>query len=113
MDMNALDRLVKDRIYAGENRQLQQHAVALSSPFGIERAIFDMLRGWLHYVDEYRRDTESGIGEDRVLGPEWRDLGRALYGLLNGPTGRLDCGTLYRVIDETLKAEGFEHGLNG
>lgn len=54
------------------------------------------------------REPAGGIGEDYVLGPEWATIGRALLALLNGETGRLDCGTLDGIIRDTLRAEGTE-----
>jgi hypothetical protein len=72
-----------------------------------EQAIVSMLRGWLDYARAHRARFESGIGEDGVLGPEWAALGAAIRGLLNGETGRLDCGTLDTILCDTLTAEGF------
>jgi len=66
-----------------------------------------MLRGWLTYADRHQARYHSGIGADGVLGDEWAALGHAILGLLNGETGRLDCGTLDALIRGTLVAEGF------
>jgi hypothetical protein len=41
------------------------------------------------------------------MGPEWFALGKAIHGLLDGETGRLDCGTLSTIIHDTAAAEGF------
>lgn len=80
--------------------------MSLGRPF--ESAIVHMLEAWARYADDHRARYESPIGEDYVLGPEWRDIGLGIRGLLNGETGRLDCGTLDGFILDTLKAEGIE-----
>ncbi len=46
--------------------------------------------------------------DDGVLGDEWAKIGGALRGLLNGETGRFDCGTLDRLFCETLRSEGLD-----
>ena len=51
---------------------------------------------------------ESAIGEDYVLGPQWQAIGEGLRGLLNGETGRLDCGTLDGFILATLDENGID-----
>lgn len=63
---------------------------------------------YISAVSDHRARYESPIGDDGVLGPEWRDIGLGIRGLLNGETGRLDCGTLDAFILDTLKAEGIE-----
>lgn len=73
-----------------------------------ENALVSMLRGWAAYADAARAKFDSGIGEDYVLGPEWETIGKGMLGLLNGPTGRLDCGTVDSFIRNSLHAEGFK-----
>lgn len=86
-----------------------QHSIAMACPReGHESAMVKMLTGWLEYQSAHAERFESGVGDDYVLGPEWEAIGKALRGLLNGETGRLDCGTLDGVILDGLKAEGFE-----
>jgi hypothetical protein len=57
---------------------------------------------------DWPKGFESLIGEDYVLGPEWTQIGTAIRGLLNGETGRLDCGTLDGFILETMRENGVE-----
>lgn len=52
------------------------------------------------YAALYERRFEQPIGDDYVLGPHVRDIYAAVIGLLNGPTGRLDCGTVDRLVRE-------------
>lgn len=80
---------------------------AVNYPRGVEKPFIGMLTAWLEYADTHASNNESGIGEDYVLGPEWETIGRSLLSLLNGSTGRLDCGTLDGLIRSTLVAEGF------
>jgi hypothetical protein len=81
------------------------HGTSREAPH--ERAVMLMLRGWLAYADAHRVQFESGIGEDYVLGPEWERIGAGLLDLLNGPCGRLDCGTVDGLIRDALMAENF------
>lgn len=72
----------------------------------MECAIVSMLDAWALYADAHRARYESGIGEDGVIGAEWRAMGLAIRGLLNGDCGRLDCGTIDGFICNTLAEEG-------
>jgi hypothetical protein len=72
-----------------------------------ETSLVHMLTAWAVYAESHKIRYESPIGEDFVLGTEWRQIGLSLRGLLNGETGRLDCGTLDSFILDTLKENGF------
>ena len=84
-----------------------RHVEALYNPKGFERAIVTMLQGWANYADEVRAKYAIVVGDDSVLGPEWKRAGLAIHALLNGECGRLDCGTLSTFIYATLTSEGF------
>src|SRR5689334_8351849 len=71
-----------------------------------EDSIARLLQAWARYADAHKGMYGSPIGEDGVLGDEWRTIGLALRGLLNGELGRLDGGTLDAFILDTLRAEG-------
>lgn len=85
----------------------EQHLAALQTPrVGFEAALVAMLEGWLLYADAH---AESGeIGTDAVLGGHWEAIGVGLRGLLNGETGRLDCGLVDGLVGEALHAQGCE-----
>lgn len=86
-----------------------RHDAAMLAPRpGFEAAIVGMLNGWHLYAGTHQFRFESPIGDDGVLGPEWQAIGQALLGLLNGNTGRLDCGTLDAFIRDTLTLAGAE-----
>lgn len=90
-----------------------RHRNAWHSPFGSpERPVRDMIVGWLMYADQHRERFGSTIGEDGVLGADWAAIGSGLLGLLNGETGRFDCGTLDAIIGNALEAEGFDRQGN-
>jgi hypothetical protein len=79
----------------------------IRKPF--ETALVEMLKGWQKYALDHKERYDRGtIGEDGILGPEWEAIGDALRGLLNGETGRLDCGTLDGFILDTMKENGIE-----
>src|SRR3990167_5950262 len=84
-----------------------RHLSAIRNPNKSEAGIVGMLRAWLEYADQHKARFESGIGEDRFLGPEWATMGKSLRTLLNDELGRLDGGTLDSIICEALTAEGF------
>jgi len=73
---------------------LWRHREAMEAPVGAEIPIALLWRGIVEYARRHERRFESPIGEDYVLGPHWLDMCRAFRGLLDGETGRLDCGTL-------------------
>jgi hypothetical protein len=87
---------------------LRNHAIAMSHPRpGFESAIVGMLNAWAAYEQAHTKNHEHTIGDDHVLGPAWESLGQAIRALLNGETGRLDCGTIDGIICSRLKANGF------
>ena len=74
---------------------LARHHEALQNPRRIERAIVALRAGLLEYGLQYGETFEGcEVGGDGVLGEAWLDMARGYLALLNGPTGRLDCGTL-------------------
>jgi hypothetical protein len=85
-----------------------RHLQAVCSPRGFERPLVRMVEQWLRYADAHQKEHESPIGEDFVLGQYWEDIGDALRGLLNGQSGRLDCGTLDAVILDSMQAVGID-----
>ncbi len=88
----------------GRNAWGLAHVCAMRQPVGgAERAIGHLLRGLVAYVDGYKEEFDSHVGSDYVLGEHVKDVALSIIGLLNGPTGRLDCGTVDREIRELCK----------
>ena len=85
-----------------------RHLQAVHSPRGFERPIVRMIEQWLRYADTHQKEYESRIGEDYVIGRYWEEMGDSLRGLLNGQTGRLDCGTLDSVILGAMEDVGID-----
>lgn len=52
------------------------------------------------------KDYGVSIADDYVLGPAWAEIGKSLRTLLNGDCGRLDCGTIDRIVTEEFVANG-------
>lgn len=71
-------------------------------------ALVQGLRAWENYAAAHRKEFDSLIGEDYVLGPMWKDWGLGMRGLLNGLTGNLDCGTVDAFILDTLAENGID-----
>lgn len=91
---------------------LQEHRQAVArTRAGFESAVMELLRALAEYADAHRDRYESEVGEDGVLGDHFEEIARGLLGLLNGETGRLDCGTLdgaIRKLCKAAKVEGIE-----
>lgn len=90
-----------------------RHNAAVSSAIHganvpLESPLARMLESWAEYAKGHKARFESTIGEDYVLGPQWQAIGEGIRGLLNGETGRLDCGTLDGFILDTLSENGID-----
>jgi hypothetical protein len=106
-----IERSTRKAERAGGNGWGERHARAMrnvGSQEGQEQGVVQMLRGWADYADAHFHRFESPIGEDYVLGPAWLDIGKGIRSLLNGETGRLDCGTIDGLILEIAEHNGFE-----
>jgi hypothetical protein len=91
---------------------LTLHHKAVQDPRGIERAIVSLRAALLEYGLQYGEHFEGcEVGGDGVLGVAWFDIARGYLELLNGPTGRLDCGTLDGEMRRLAKRFGFEEEL--
>lgn len=82
----------------------------LARPGGnaFEGAIVGMLHAWLLYAEAHQNDYSASIGDDGVLGDEWESMGFAIIGLLNGNTGRLDCGTIDSIVRQAMQRAGLK-----
>ncbi len=75
------------------------------NPF--ERSLTGLIRSWLAYAEDHTSRYEDLISEDFVLGPVWLEMGRNILALLNGETGRLDCGAIHRAVAWSMEQQGF------
>lgn len=88
---------------------LVHHHQAIQKPRGIELALVSMRSGLLAYGLQHSEQFEGcELGGDSVLGAAWLQMARGYIALLNGPTGRLDCGTLDGEVRDWAKRFGFE-----
>ncbi len=88
---------------------LARHHVALQNPRGIESAIVSFRSGLLEYGLQHAVEFQGcQLGGDSFLGAAWLSMARGYLALLNGPTGRLDCGTLDGEVRRWAKGFGFE-----
>lgn len=60
------------------------------------------------YADAYERHFDAKIGSDGVSGDAWLDILKGIRALLNGETGRLDCGTVDGLLFDMAHYVGFE-----
>lgn len=84
------------------------HRLAMTMPIGFETAIVQLIHGAAKYADEHYQRHESLIGEDGILGPAWLDILKGIRTLLNGETGRLDCGTIDGLLLDMAANCGFK-----
>jgi len=91
-----------------QQEYLVRHHKAIQSPRGIECAVVALRAGLLQYGLEYAESFEGcQLGGDAVLGDAWLEMARGYLALLNGPTGRLDCGTLDGEVRGWAERFGF------
>lgn len=91
----------------------ERHNTAIGAPQigtlrGSERPIVALFYALDDYACQHNRRYDSLIGDDSFLGPAWTSALRGLRTLLNGETGRLDCGTL----DAAILQLAFDHGVS-
>lgn len=85
-----------------------RHNDALVSPKGFERDLIAMMHALDNYAYQHKIRYESAIGEDYMIGDAWTNIAKGLLMLLNGETGRLDCGT----CDAFIRNMATEHGID-
>ena len=86
-----------------------RHNQAVENPQGAERGIVAMVIGARDYLAGYQTQFDDlTLAEDSVLGDAWKEIVEGTLTLLNGPVGRLDCGTLDGYLRGLLKLAGFE-----
>ena len=89
------------------NRWSDRHLCAVQRPGSLfEQALVDRLRGWLLYADAHQTIYRSNIGDEDVLRYCWVQIGEGLRGVLTGDHGRLDGGTVHRLLCQTLTEAG-------
>lgn len=71
-----------------------------------------MVTALADYADMHCKLYGSPIGEDGVIGKEWKRALLAIRGLLNGEANALDCGTVDSLIIAMLTEEGFKEGVD-
>lgn len=79
---------------------------------GFERALQGFIMALGDYADAHRARYGTPIAQDYVLGEYWRDIARSVLGLLDGESGRFDCGTLDSSVRDLGKEAGFEADAN-
>ena len=105
--IDAANAKVADKHFR-DNAWGKGHIRAWTTPQGAESGIVDMIVAWAVYADRHRARYESLIGDDGVLGPAWANIGESLIVMLNGELGRLDAGTLWGLLDDIMRSQGWE-----
>lgn len=80
----------------------------MRSEYKCRRAIVAMYQALKLYAEGYHQALpENTLGEDYVIGDDWIAAVKALDGLLNGPTGSLNCAQLDTALRDLAEANGF------
>jgi len=85
-----------------------RHVATWNSPLSAEVGIVHLIEGAATYADVHRERYESKVGDDGILGPAWEAIVRSCLTMLNGELGRLDGGTLDKLLRDMLREEGIE-----
>jgi hypothetical protein len=103
-----------DKVRARENdpangHWARQHDKAWAVPMhDQEGAIVHLVTALADYADYHQERFESTVGDDGFLGPAWLGILKGTRTLLNGETGRLDCGTVDSMLVRMAQAAGYE-----
>lgn len=87
----------------------ERHLEAMRNPRpGFERSVVFLLRSLAEYAEAHAKRYEAPVSEDHYIGPEWRAIVVAAKRLLDGETGRLDCGEMIRQFSALESGFGDE-----
>jgi hypothetical protein len=89
------------------NNWAARHNKAVSHPTKTEKGIVGACYALEAMADAHAERYATVIAEDGVLGDCWLKILHGVRGMLNGETGRLDCGT----IDGWLVRLALDHGF--
>ena len=85
---------------------VDRHEQAMRIPMrGHEGAIVSLFEGLEKYAKAHEARYGSPISEDYFLGPAHASIAEGIRTLLNGETGRFDCGTLDARLTPFLAEE--------
>ncbi len=87
----------------GDKSWATRHNAALGAPRGFEIAVVYMLRGLHSYRVLHLARYECDVLDDGEFGDGIQDIARGVRTLLNGETGRLDCGTIDSYLCEIVE----------
>jgi hypothetical protein len=105
---NLSQKTVRAKAFEGNKWGQRHYAAAFAPNRETGECVITLIHAAAHYADQHQARYESKIGDDGVLGPHWESIVRGIMGLLNGDCGRLDCGTLDKLLRDMLEAEGFD-----
>ncbi len=101
-----LKMIAPDNMTGTELNQLTDHNEAIRRARRFELPIIRGLQAWEQYAQVHKQTYDAPVMEDGTIGDYWAAWGFALRCLLQGQTGRLNCGHLDRYILELLKYHG-------
>lgn len=106
MKKPVLKYTLPDNASATDLDQLTDHNEAIRRPRMFELAIVRGVQAWDQYACCHKQRYESQICDDAIIGYAWLRWGISLRDLLNGESGRLNCGYMSTYINEMIKYHG-------
>lgn len=85
-----------------------RHQLALVEPDEVEAPIVNVLTVLDSYDRQHVTRFGSGLARDYVLGAAWLEIAKAARTLLNGDLGRLDGGSLDKILLDLIRTAGFD-----
>ena len=85
-----------------------RHQLALVDPDAVEAPIVNLLKVLDTYDRQHVTQFGSAVANDYVLGAAWLEIARAARTLLNGDLGRLDGGSLDKILLDLIRTAGFD-----
>ena len=84
-----------------------RHDQALADPDAVEAPIVNLLKVLDTYDRQHVTRFGSATANDYVLGAAWLEIAKATRTMLNGDIGRLDGGSLDRILLDLIVTAGF------
>ncbi len=92
-------------------RNSAETVLGFSTDGPFDTPIGKMLVALAKYADDHHEAYGSPIADDYILGVNWLDCLRGVRAMLNGETGRLDCGDVDSAILAMYEQAGFKYKL--
>lgn len=107
MKKPTLKYLATDATTGAELQQMLDHNDAIRRARGFELPLVRGLQALESYAQTYVLRYSAHVSEDGVMGEYWITWAISLRNLLDGDTGRLNCGHMHSYINDLAKYYGY------